>query len=41
VRVLERFSWTVTAQATVEVYRRAITEANSGRTPDPLPVAQC
>jgi glycosyltransferase involved in cell wall biosynthesis len=41
VRVQERFSWTATAQATVDVYRQAITDAESGRTPDPLPVAQC
>jgi glycosyltransferase involved in cell wall biosynthesis len=40
-RVLERFSWTATAQATVEVYRTAITEAASARTSDRLPVASC
>jgi glycosyltransferase involved in cell wall biosynthesis len=40
-RVLERFSWTATAQATVDVYRTAITEAASARTTDRLPVASC
>jgi glycosyltransferase involved in cell wall biosynthesis len=40
-RAAERFSWTATAQATIEVYRQAITDAASGRAPDTLPVAQC
>jgi glycosyltransferase involved in cell wall biosynthesis len=37
-RVEERFSWTATAQATVDVYRQAITDAARGRTSQPLPV---
>ncbi len=40
-RVEERFSWTATAQATVEVYRKAITDAATGRTSERLPVASC
>jgi len=40
-RVEERFSWTATAQATVEVYRKAIAEAATGPITDRLPVASC
>jgi glycosyltransferase involved in cell wall biosynthesis len=40
-RVEQRFSWTATAQATVEVYRQAITDAATGRTSEKLPVASC
>jgi len=40
-RVEERFSWTATAQATVDLYREAITEAAGGRTTERLPVASC
>jgi len=40
-RVEERFSWTATAQATVDLYRKAITDAARRRTPERLPVASC
>jgi glycosyltransferase involved in cell wall biosynthesis len=40
-RVEERFSWTATAQATVDLYRKAITDAAKRRTPERLPVASC
>jgi glycosyltransferase involved in cell wall biosynthesis len=41
-RVEERFSWTATAQATVEVYRQAITHAAAtNRTPGQLGLAAC
>jgi glycosyltransferase involved in cell wall biosynthesis len=40
-RVVERFSWTATAQATVDLYRTAIADAAAGRITDPLPVASC
>jgi glycosyltransferase involved in cell wall biosynthesis len=40
-RVEERFSWTATAQATVDLYRKAITDAARRRTPARLPVASC
>src|SRR5664280_3201078 len=33
-RVEERFSWTATAQATVDLYRKAITDAAKRRTPE-------
>jgi glycosyltransferase involved in cell wall biosynthesis len=40
-RVEQRFSWTATAQATVEVYRKAITDGATGRSSQRLPVASC
>jgi len=40
-RVEERFSWTATAQATVEVYRQAIAEAAGARDADQQPVTSC
>jgi glycosyltransferase involved in cell wall biosynthesis len=40
-RVEERFSWKATAQATVDVYRQAITHAARGRAAEPLPVIPC
>jgi glycosyltransferase involved in cell wall biosynthesis len=43
-RVEERFSWTATAQATVDVYRQAIADAATRQAPDApdrLPVAAC
>jgi glycosyltransferase involved in cell wall biosynthesis len=40
-RVEERFSWTATAQATVEVYRKAIAEAATNRIANRLAVASC
>ena len=40
-RVEERFSWTATAQATVDVYRRAIAGAAASRATDALPAASC
>jgi glycosyltransferase involved in cell wall biosynthesis len=40
-RVEERFSWTATAQATVDVYRKAITAATTRRATERLPVASC
>jgi len=39
-RVQERFSWSASAQATVHLYRTAITDASTGRT-QRLPVASC
>jgi len=41
VRAEERFSWTATAQATVDMYRKAITAATSDQTAGRLPVASC
>ncbi len=40
-RAEERFSWSATAQATVDVYRQAIADAATGRGADRLPVAAC
>jgi glycosyltransferase involved in cell wall biosynthesis len=40
-RVQERFSWTATAQATVEVYRKAIAEASIGRAVDRIAAPSC
>ena len=40
-RVEERFSWTATAQATVDVYRRAIAGAAAGQATDALPAVSC
>lgn len=40
-RAVERFSWTATAQATVDMYRTAIADAVAGRITDLLPVASC
>ena len=40
-RAVERFSWSATAQATVDLYRTAIADAAAGRIADPLPVASC
>jgi glycosyltransferase involved in cell wall biosynthesis len=39
-RVQERFSWTASAEATVQLYRQAITDASTGRI-QRLPVASC
>ena len=41
VRAEERFSWTAAAQATVDMYRKAITAATSDQTAGRLPVASC
>jgi len=40
-RAVERFSWSATAQATVDMYRTAIADAAAGRIADTLPVASC
>jgi len=40
-RVEERFSWAATAQATVDVYRQAISDSAQGRTTATLPAASC
>lgn len=40
-RVLERFSWAATAQATLEVYRQAISDDAAARGTARLPVASC
>jgi glycosyltransferase involved in cell wall biosynthesis len=40
-RAEELFSWTATAQATVQIYRRAIAETALNHPPAPTPAAQC
>ncbi|HEY5247563.1 MAG TPA: glycosyltransferase family 4 protein [Dermatophilaceae bacterium] len=40
-RVLERYSWAATAQATVDLYRTAIADAATEEVAEGLPVASC